>query len=125
MRTAKFIASVAIGTLLAAPAMASNDGVESNNEIQNTYRHEYSDDKVPEWAEQERERHTERNRLQKHMAEGDAGGLKLKAQNRYQHQERNQVSRDGGGFGRSGSSGPGAAGASAGSGAGKGSNGRN
>jgi len=119
MKIAKLVASAAIGTLLATPAMANNDGVESNYEIQNTYQHEYSNDKVPAWAEQEREGHIERNRLQMHLAEDDAGGFKLKAQNRYQHRERNRVSRDGGYFGSSGYSGPGAA-----SGAGKGSRGR-
>lgn len=123
MKIAKFVTMTAIGSLLAAPVLASNDGVESNYEIQNTYQHEYSDDKVPEWAKQERERHTERNRLQEHLADDSGNGLKLEAQNRYQNRERHQENRASGGFGRSGSSGPGAAGASSGSG--KGSKGRN
>lgn len=133
MKIAKFVATAAIGSLLATPVMASDDGMESNYEIQNTYQHEFSENKVPDWADQERVRHTERHRLQEHLAVDADDGFKLEAQNRYQHQERHQVVRgDGdfgrsgsagfGGFGGSGSSGHGAAGASSGSG--KGSNGR-
>ena len=130
MKIAKFVATAAIGSLLATPVMASDDGMESNYEIQNTYQHEYSENKVPDWAEQERVRHTERQRLQEHLAVDADDGFKLEVQNRYQHQERHQVGRGGGDFGRSGSagfggsgsSGQGAAGASSGSS--KGSNGR-
>jgi hypothetical protein len=122
MKIAKFVATVAIGSLLSAPVMASNDGVESSSEFRNTYQHEYSGDKVPERAKQERERHTERNRFESHLADVEGGGFKLKAQNRYQNQERHQINRGDGEFGHSGSLGHGAAGGSSGSG--KGSKGR-
>lgn len=120
MKIGYLFASAAMSTLLVTNVIADNAGIESNYEIQNTYQYEYSDGKVPEWAEQKRERHTQRNRLQTHFAEDDAVGLKLEAQNRYQHRERNQHGRAGGGDGRSGSQGSGGAGA----GAGKGSKGR-
>ena len=125
MKIAKFVATAAIGSLLSAPLMASNDVVESHNEIRNTYQHEHSEKKVPEWAEQERERHTERNRFERHLADDDGDGFKLEAQHRYQNREQHQTKYGGGDFGRSsstGSSGRNAGGASSGSG--KGSNGR-
>ena len=120
MKIAKYVTSATVGTLLATTVIASNDGLESNQEIQNTYQHEYSDDRVPAWAEQDRERHIESNRLQSYFAEGDAGAFKLKANNRYQYRERNRINRGDGGFGRPASSRPGGAA----SGAGKGSRGR-
>jgi len=122
MKTLKLVTAAAIGSLLVAPVMASNNGIESNYEIQNTYQHEYSESKVPEWAEQERERHTEKYRLQKRRADDGIGGLKLEAQNRYRNQERNQINRDGGDFGGSQASRSGVAGGS--SKFGKGSAGR-
>lgn len=122
MKIAKYVATAAIGSLLSASVIASNDGFESTSEIGNTYQHEYSENRVPEWAEQERERHTERNRFERHLADVDGDGFKLEAQNRYQARERHQSNRGGGDFGRSSSSGHGVAGASSGSG--KGSKGR-
>lgn len=122
MKIAKFVATAALGSLLSAPVMASNDGFESTGEIRNTYQHEYSGNKVPEWAKQERERHTERNQFERHLADVDGGGFKLKTQNRYQNRERHQINRGGGDFGHSGALGRGAAGGSSGSS--KGSKGR-
>lgn len=120
MRFSKYVVTAAIGSLLSVPVMATNDGVESRNEIRNTYQHEHSENRVPQWAEQERERHTERNRFEKHLADDQVGGFKLEAQNRYQKRERHQNNRGSGDFGRSGSSGRGVAGASSGSGRGSG-----
>lgn len=122
MKIAKFVATVAIGSLLSVPVMAGNDGFKSNSEFRSTYQHEYSNNKVPEWAMQERERHTERNRFERHLADVEGGEFKLKAQNRYRYQERHQINRGGRDFGHSGSSRHGVAGASSGSG--KGSKGR-
>lgn len=128
MKIATFVATAAIGSLLSAPVVANNDGIESSNEIRNTYQHEYSEDKVPEWAQQERERHAEENRFERHLADDDGDGFKLDAKNRYQNRERHQTNQGGRDFGRSSSSGPGAAGTSSGSGKGskgsKGSKGR-
>lgn len=123
MIIAKLVATATIGSLLSVPVMASNDRIESNYEIRNTYQHEYSENNVPEWAEQERERHTEEHRFERHLADDDGDGYKLEVQNRYQNQERHQSHRGDSDGGRSGSSGPGAGGASSGSG--KGSKGRN
>ncbi|MDH3759778.1 MAG: hypothetical protein OEU50_02275 [Gammaproteobacteria bacterium] len=123
MKLARFVATAAISSMLSTTVMAGNDGIESNYEIQNTYQHEHSQDKVPEWADQERERRTEKNRFEKHLVDVDGDGSRLKAQNRYRNQERHQMKNVGGDFGRSNSSGNGSAGTSSGSG--KGSRGRN
>jgi hypothetical protein len=122
MKIAKFVATLTIGSLLSAPAMASSDGFKSNSDFRNTYQHEYSGNRVSGLLQQERERHTERNRFKRHLADVDGAEAKLKAQNRYQNRERHQINRGGGDFGRSSFSGHGVAGASPGSG--KGSKGR-
>lgn len=95
MKISQLITTAAVSTLLMTQVMADVEATESNYEVQNTYQHEYSENNVPGSAEQDRERHQEQNRFQKHLAENgaDGDGEKLKAQNRYQDQQRKQSYR--------------------------------
>lgn len=118
MKISKFVTAAAISSLFVTSVMASNDGTESKHEIRNTYQHEYSEDMISEAAEQKRERHTETHRLQKHLVDDQGGEFTLESQNRNRSQDRNQLNRDGGGFGGSTGSGHGSSGGSSKSGKG-------